>query len=300
MNETAKTEMEELLSIGDVAEATALSVDTIRVWERRYGRPQPVRLPSGHRRYRESDVRWLRRIAEALARGHRPSKVIPLEEERLNELLGDPASAEKTDDEMAAYLKLILAYAEVELRDELQAGIERVGPRAFVTDTVSPLVQTVGRLWADGELEIRHEHFTSEILEDLLRQLRESMPEAATKPVVLLATLPGEVHSLGLQMAAVVTALAEARPSMLGTDVPLNEIVAAVRDTGADAVCVSVSLATAGVGTDRVLAELRALLPDEIPLVVGGRGARGVRRGPRGITWIADLNEYERWLRESL
>src|SRR5512143_1365530 len=77
----------ELLSIGDICAETGLSSDVIRVWERRYGFPVPVRLPSGHRRYREQDLRRLRLIAEAVAEGHRPSKVVGAEEAELKRLI---------------------------------------------------------------------------------------------------------------------------------------------------------------------------------------------------------------------
>jgi len=60
---------------------------------------------------------------------------------------------------------------------------------------------------------------------------------------------------------------------------------------------VSVSLATGGVDTDRQLADLRARLPVEVPLVVGGRGARGVRRGHRGIHYIDSFERFRAWLR---
>ncbi len=44
------------LTIGEVAERTGISVATLRAWEARHGFPQPVRLASGHRRYRKVDV----------------------------------------------------------------------------------------------------------------------------------------------------------------------------------------------------------------------------------------------------
>lgn len=47
---------ESLLSIGDVARATGVSEATLRVWETRHGFPQPMRLPSGHRRYAQAQV----------------------------------------------------------------------------------------------------------------------------------------------------------------------------------------------------------------------------------------------------
>ena len=44
------------LRIRDVVERTGVGEATLRAWEQRYGFPEPQRLPSGHRRYRESDV----------------------------------------------------------------------------------------------------------------------------------------------------------------------------------------------------------------------------------------------------
>ena len=74
------------LTIGAVARATGFSPDTLRVWQKRYGFPVPRRKPSGHRLYSSADVRRLRRISEALARGHRPGQVVPLAEPRLESL----------------------------------------------------------------------------------------------------------------------------------------------------------------------------------------------------------------------
>ncbi|MEC7923352.1 MAG: MerR family DNA-binding transcriptional regulator, partial [Planctomycetota bacterium] len=39
------------VSIASVSRETGIGIETLRQWERRYGKPAPVRLPSGHRRY---------------------------------------------------------------------------------------------------------------------------------------------------------------------------------------------------------------------------------------------------------
>jgi MerR family transcriptional regulator, light-induced transcriptional regulator len=44
------------LRIRDVVDRTGVGEATLRAWEKRYGFPDPQRLASGHRRYRESDV----------------------------------------------------------------------------------------------------------------------------------------------------------------------------------------------------------------------------------------------------
>ena len=52
-----------MLSIGALARATSIRVETLRTWERRYGYPLPERKPSGHRVYPVASVSRLRRIA---------------------------------------------------------------------------------------------------------------------------------------------------------------------------------------------------------------------------------------------
>jgi MerR family transcriptional regulator, light-induced transcriptional regulator len=44
------------LGIKEMAERTGLAAGTIRMWEQRYGFPEPRRTPSGHRRYRPEDA----------------------------------------------------------------------------------------------------------------------------------------------------------------------------------------------------------------------------------------------------
>ena len=75
------------LSIGALSRSTGIPVETLRTWERRYGFPVPERKPSGHRVYAVAHVSRLRRIAEALARGHRASEAVSASEKDLTVLL---------------------------------------------------------------------------------------------------------------------------------------------------------------------------------------------------------------------
>src|SRR5436305_1335333 len=55
--------------VGEVAERAGVNVETLRYYERRGLLPAPERMPSGHRRYDEETVRFLRAIKEAQAVG---------------------------------------------------------------------------------------------------------------------------------------------------------------------------------------------------------------------------------------
>src|SRR3954467_9717182 len=50
------------LAIREVAEQTGLAAGTIRMWEQRYGFPEPERTAAGYRLYSTDDVETLRRV----------------------------------------------------------------------------------------------------------------------------------------------------------------------------------------------------------------------------------------------
>jgi MerR family transcriptional regulator, light-induced transcriptional regulator len=57
------------MTIGDLVARTGVNEGTLRMWERRHGFPSPERLPSGHRRYRESDVELILQVTRDRAAG---------------------------------------------------------------------------------------------------------------------------------------------------------------------------------------------------------------------------------------
>ena len=57
------------LAIKDVAERTGIAAGTIRMWEQRYGFPEPERTTAGYRLYGEDDVEALRRVLALRERG---------------------------------------------------------------------------------------------------------------------------------------------------------------------------------------------------------------------------------------
>jgi methanogenic corrinoid protein MtbC1 len=287
-----------LLSIGELAEAVGISGETLRVWERRYGRPQPRRLPSGHRRYDADDVRWLRRVAEAIALGHRPGLVVRADDSELERLLerngGGPDDPEAWRE--AELIDATRSFRAGEIDELFATGHAELGPREFCASCLAPLLVRVGRMWAAGELEVRHEHFLSGLVGDFLRRRIDELEIPPGPPQILLTTLPGEEHVLGLRMVAYLCGLRGVRAWQLGRELPIDEIERAAIELEIRAVLIGVSLASGGTETDRTLAQLRKELPEEIDLLVGGGGARGVRRGPRGVAYAESLAEVDEWL----
>jgi cobalamin-dependent methionine synthase I len=142
---------------------------------------------------------------------------------------------------------------------------------------------------------VRHEHFGSGVLGDFLRAVRAPLDGRAAGPVVALATLPDELHGLGLQMAAVVFAVAGWSSLVLGVDTPIPQIVALAREARLDAVALScVQERPTKVGA--ALRALRRDLPQRVALLVGGHGASAATR-LRGVEIMCDLQTLDRWAR---
>ena len=291
---------ETLLSIGAVARATGLSADTIRVWQKRYGFPVPQRRPSGHRAYSVTDVRRLRRISEALARGHRPGQVVSLSEARLDALLTGTAPTRSATPQGVTPLKplmsLVRAHDGQALTSALLSDAAALGPIEFLRLRIVPMIEMVGDGWARGELGIAHEHAFSERVEDVLRVVRLPFERDAAGPRITLATLAGETHGLGLQMCAVVAAFSGLVPHLLGTDLPVAEIAAATRARKSTALAISVSISTGGPASRDQLTELRRAVPAATPIFVGGFGARR-SHPPGGCVILDDLNGLHAWTR---
>ena len=296
-----------LLTIGALSTATGIPVDTIRTWERRYGYPLPERKPSGHRVYALSTVPRLRRVAQAIARGHRAAEVLPATESALEVLLAslppaitesavpraDAASGMLMPADATEVLQWIRGFDAERLKRWFQTDWARLGPLQFLEYRAAAFLRAVGDAWAAKELEVRHEHFASAVLGDFLRSVRQPLEDRARGPVAALATLPGELHGLGLEMAALVFALADWRPLILGVDTPIDQIAALTKEVPIAVVALSCVEPQDSRRTAQVRA-LRRRLPRRLPLVVGGSGAPDVA----GTVNLPDLPALERWLRD--
>lgn len=261
------------LSIGDICSETGLSADVIRVWERRYGFPLPMRLPSGHRRYRREDLLRLRLMAEAVAHGHRPSLVARASEEMLKRMLvrGYNPGAD-------VLFEAVAAMDTDRMRRLFREGLALLGWKPFLLQTVSPLLDRVGMAWAEGTIGIHHEHLVTEVLEDLLRELRMECEMLPGRGAVMLCTLPGERHRLGILMAALAYASLGLRTELLGVELPVASIAQAARALKVGCVAVSLSIQGSGEPARRLLLDLQERLPHGCQLVIGGEGAARTRK----------------------
>jgi len=268
-------------SIGITARMTGIPAETLRVWERRYGVPRPTRSSGGQRSYDDAEIARLRLVARAIAGGRRAGDVARLSTRTL-EKLETKARDEAPIDGGSAATPTPFACLDALRRDDapaLAAELRRAallfGPLRFVADVAQPLAVRVGKMWEDGEIDVAQEHLFTSCLSTQLRVLLATLEGIGSAPVIVLATFPGELHALGLEMVAVHVAARGGAPRLLGASLPPREIAHAARAYRADAIGVSISAASARTTTERHLREL--LAATTVPVWLGGAGAPVIR-----------------------
>lgn len=263
-------------SLGAVARRTGIGPHTLRDWERRFGFPKPRRLPSGHRRYPADQVDRLLLVARALSLGHRAGEAVPADLERLRALTGEDdaapgASAPRWRELMTRAVGSFDRRSAARLLGQSAAR----GVRALLAD-VDALFEEVGAAWTSGRLDIAHEHFLTEVVEDILRAERLPLESGADGPALLLATPPGELHSLGLQAVALRAAAMGVPVRILGTQTPPEEILRAAQASPTLAVGLSLSARMDRSAASQALRFLAESLPPPLEVWAGGPGAQGL------------------------
>jgi len=284
-------------SIKVASRMTGLSVDTLRMWERRYDFPSPMRNRTGNRLYGEADVERLVLIARAMKFGYRAGEAIRLTNQELTQVLAvrpvaRGASSADGSTQLEHLLDLVRSNEVGRLRDELRRIPGVIGAQQFVGEVAGPLLEAIGHGWADGTLAIHQEHLASVALSTELRLLA-ALHAHSTGPKLMLATLPREQHTLGLELAALMALLAGASVETIGPDLPVAELARAAVALRVQAVGLSISLATAPAAVTSHLVWLAEHLPTPIGIWLGGKGATSLQDLPNRVKVLGDWSEFE-------
>lgn len=272
------------LSIGAVERDTGLSKDTLRVWEKRYGFPQPERDKFGERVYPQEQVEKLRLLKRLIDRGHRPGKLVARSVEELLELVGpnmSGAAGQATG--AAAPLTFFDTQDIVEVRQRLRDLLTRQGLRAFVLDTGVTLQQQLSDAWMRGQLALYEERLYSNALHDALNAGLAGLPLSNRAPRVLLGTFPNEARMLGLHMLECMLALEGAACMSLGAQTPVVDMMLAARAQQADVVALHFSPSYPITQALEGLSALREQLPEQTQVWFASGNPAIIRRAPADV-----------------
>lgn len=268
--------------IGVASERTGLTPDVLRVWERRYRAVRPQRSEGRQRLYSDQDIERLRLLRLATLPGRNISQVVKLSNAELGRLVEEDTTARSraalgqtmfpqlVGDPVEQALGLARGFDTVGLEWLLRRAAALLGLVPFIETVAAPLLRRVGDEWHAGRMTTGQEHFTTALVRRVVMATIPAMEAPADAPRLVVATPAGERHEVGALFAAAAATADGWRVTYLGADLPAHEIAHMAAATNARGVALSlVSPRDLGPTLDEIRA-LRAELPADRFLVVGG------------------------------
>ncbi|MCK8434477.1 cobalamin B12-binding domain-containing protein [Streptomyces sp. D2-8] len=324
------------LTTGEVARRLGVAPTTVRTWDRRYGLGPDAHTGGRHRRWSATDVARLERMCALTATGIPPAEAArtvlgeatpqaapagraaqappralpgrpaadaprpPSPPPSARSRAGSGLRLGDVRQECKGIARAALRLDAAALDELLEAAIAEHGLVAAWTEVIMPTLQAVGRKWeSSGEKYVEVEHFLSWHVSGALR--RGAPPAAADGPgaTTVLACVPGENHTLPLEVLAAALAERGLPVRMFGGALPVESLVTAVRRTGPAAVGLWAQSRTTA---SRPLAQhvaamewgVRGARRKPVVLTIGpgwtGRAVAGLPR-PRGLAEAVALLE---------
>ncbi len=158
---------------------------------------------------------------------------------------------------------------ESDLDEAMAAGL---APLAIVNDLLLAGMKTVGELFASGEMQLPFVLGSAETMKAAVAHLEPHMEKAdqGGKGTMVLATVKGDVHDIGKNLVDIILTNNGYQVKNLGIKVGIADMVAALEETGADAIGMSGLLVKSTLIMRDNLEELNRRGLSHIPVILGG------------------------------
>lgn len=243
MKHTEQTSVDQapgLFPIRTVSELTGVNAITLRAWETRYGLIDPIRKSSGHRLYTQEHIDLINRVVGLLDRGMRIGQV---NAETLSGVRAEGEAAEDKQNQWQRYINgmiaAIICFDEPALERVYGEALSFYPVRVVTEKLLTPLLKELGERWVKKRGSVAEEHFFGFYLRNKLGARFHHRSQTQTGPKLMLACLPGDLHEIGLLLFGLEACDHGFQTILLGANMPLDELPAAVSKTKSAALVLS-------------------------------------------------------------
>lgn len=144
-------------------------------------------------------------------------------------------------------------------------------PQSIIDDHMIPAMEAIGKEFEQGKAFVPNLLMSARAMKGALELLRPQMLAGQTTTLgkVVIGTVKGDLHDIGKNLVASMLEGCGFEVVNLGTDVPVDKFVNAVKDNSADILCLSALLTTTMDNMKEVIDVVRAAgLP--VKIMVGG------------------------------
>ncbi len=173
----------------------------------------------------------------------------------------------------AIYDSILNGQQKVTSEKVTQALAEGMEPTTILNEGMVSAMAEVGRLFEEGEYYVPEMLIAARAMQSGLAILKPRLVQESFKPIAKVAagTVKGDLHDIGKNLVCMMLEGASFEILDLGTDVPPEKFVAAVRDQGANMICMSALLTTTMPNMRVTVDALKAAgVRDQVKVMVGG------------------------------
>ena len=155
--------------------------------------------------------------------------------------------------------------------DEAMSG--GMAPLDIVNDVLLGGMKVVGELFGSGQMQLPFVLQSAETMKAAVAHLEphmEKLGASSAKGKLVIATVKGDVHDIGKNLVDIICTNNGYEVHNLGIKVPINEMVAKVKEVDADALGMSGLLVKSTLIMRDNLQELNSLGLTEMPVLLGG------------------------------
>ncbi|MBN2161087.1 MAG: methionine synthase [Spirochaetes bacterium] len=167
--------------------------------------------------------------------------------------------------------KLLIDGSRTGIEEPLSLLLENTDPSDIINDILVPAMKEVGVLFGSGKMQLPFVLQSAEVMKHSVDYLTPFMDKVeSVKPQsIVLATVKGDVHDIGKNLADIILSNNGIRVHNLGIRVDIEEIVRTAREVSADAIGMSGLL----VKSTQVMKENLEFMKEnglDIPVLLGG------------------------------
>ncbi len=168
----------------------------------------------------------------------------------------------------------IIAIDEERAKEVAQRILEKnIDPKMAIKYSIGQAAEILGKKFDCGEVFLPHLVMAGDIMEEVGSILEKNIPteELTKKKTVVIATVQGDVHSVGKNLVAVMLRSAGFAIHDMGVDVPSATIIQRAKEVKADMIALSSLLTTTMPYQKEVIDDLVSMgIRDKFKVMIGG------------------------------
>jgi DNA-binding transcriptional MerR regulator len=228
-----------VFNLSVVLNETGLKPDVLRVWERRYSLPKPLRSSGGHRLYSRQDIEIVKWLQARQAEGMSIKRATDLWKELVT-AGQDPIKDYKrggtfTPDQQlvegmqmdvlrSKWLEACLAFNRHLSDDILNEAFAIYPIERICVEIFQQGLSEIGERWYHGTVTVQQEHFVTAQVLRRVEALINATPDPTRDHAIMIGCPPGEQHTYPSLFISLMLRRKGYKVIDLGADIPLDQL----------------------------------------------------------------------------